>query len=176
MTRSLIALALAGASSLGLAAPPNPTVNVNVTNPVLPVEVSNADPVPVRDADAAAREPFQRQTTTTAFNTSASSAEIVTVPADKVLVIEHASAWVNSTSDAGLASVSIGIGSMGPFDQLPCSRTGQTGNGLNHFYSCSMQTRYYVGPGATLSVFVSTAASDGGFYRAFVSGYYLPAP
>jgi hypothetical protein len=174
MTRSLLMLALAGASSVGLAAPPNRTVDVNVTNPVLPVEVSNADPVPVRDVDAAAREPFQTQTVTTSFNSSSSSADIVTVPAGKRLVVEHVSAWVNSTDDSGLASVTIGSGSQ--FDQLPCFRTGQTGNGLNHFYSCSMQTRYYVGPGETLSFFVSTASSDGGFHRSFVSGYYLPAP
>ena len=174
MTRSLLVLALAGASSVGLAAPPDRTIDVNVTNQVLPVEVSNADPVPVRDVDAAAREPFQTQTISTAFNSSSSSAEIVTVPADKFLVIEHASAWINSSNDNGLASVSIGSGAQ--FDQLPCFRTGQTGNGLNHFYSCSMQTRHYVGPGETLTFFVATAASDGGFHRAFVSGYYLPAP
>ncbi len=172
MTRSLFALALAGASALAYAAPP--MVDVNVTNPVLSVEVSNADPVPVRDVGAAAREPFQMRTVTTGFNSSSSSTEIVTVPADKVLVIEHVSAWVNTANDNGLASVTIGSGV--ELDQLPCFRTGQTANGLNHFYSCSMQTRYQVGPGATLSFVVATAAGDGGFHRAFVSGYYLPAP
>ena len=88
-------------------------------------------PVPVRDVDQAAKEPFQQGTISTAFNGSSSSAEVITVPAGKRLMIEHFSAWINASGPNGLASVSIGIQGAGQFDQASCQQTGQTGNGLN---------------------------------------------
>jgi hypothetical protein len=51
MMRTLFALALACVSYAAIAGPPGPPpvpVDVNVTNTVLPVEVSNADPIPVQ--------------------------------------------------------------------------------------------------------------------------------
>jgi hypothetical protein len=101
---------------------------------------------------------------------------VVTVPAGKRLVIEHLSAWVNATGPDGIASVSIGIENVGQFNQAPCQQTGQTANGLNHFFACATPTKYYVGPGQTLQFHVAVSNGDGGFHRATLSGYYVPVP
>ena len=49
MKRTILGLAIASLSVAALAGPPGPPapIDVNVTNSVLPVEVSNADPIPV---------------------------------------------------------------------------------------------------------------------------------
>lgn len=142
------------------------------------VEVSNApdNPVPVYDVTKVAKEPFQHSTVTTAFSSSSSNADIVTVPDGKRLVIEHFSAWINATGPDGLSSITIGFPSGGAFDQPLCLPIGKTANGLNHFFQCSSTTKFYAEAGQTLRFFVSVANSDGGFHRAFVSGYYEPVP
>ena len=133
-------------------------------------------PVPVRDVDRVAKEPFQQATISTAFSGSSSSATIITVPAGKRLLIEHFSAWINASGPNGLASISIGIQGTGQFDQASCQQTGQTGNGLNHFFACSGPTKFYAEAGQTLQFFVALSDSDGGFHRAFVSGHFVPVP
>lgn len=133
-------------------------------------------PVPVFVVGEAAKEPFQQSTISTAFNGSSSSAEVITVPAGKRLVIEHFSAWINASGPDGLASISIGIQNAGQFDQGSCQQTGQTGNGLNHFFSCSGQTKFYAEAGQTVRFFVALSNSDGGFHRSFVSGYLVSVP
>jgi hypothetical protein len=133
-------------------------------------------PVPVRDVGRAAKEPFQQATISTAFNGSSSSAEVVTVPAGKRLVIEHFSAWINASGPNGLASISIGVQGSGQFDQASCQQTGQTANGLNHFFACSGPTRFYAEAGQTVHFFVALSDSDGGFHRALLSGHFVPVP
>lgn len=137
---------------------------------------STQSPVPVRDVDEAAKEPFQHGTVTAAFSSSSSAVDVVTVPAGKRLVIEHFSAWINATGPDGLSSISLGIGNSGQFDHASCQQTGQTTNGLNHFFACSGPTRFYADAGETVRFFVNTTNSAGGFHRAFVSGYYVPVP
>jgi hypothetical protein len=156
-------------------------LNVSGTVALIPggvVEIGNApsSPVPVRDVDEAAKEPFQQGTVTTVFSSSSSATDVLTVPAGKRLVIEHFSAWINATGPDGLSSISIGVENTGQFDQAMCSQTGKTANGLNHFFSCSSSTKLYVDAGQTLQFFVAVANSNGGFHRAFVSGYYVPVP
>ena len=135
---------------------------------------SPTSPVLVRNVDDAAKEIFQHMTTPTSFNSSASTVDVITVPSGRLLVIEHFSAWVNASGPDGLASISLGIQNVGQFNQAPCQQTGQTANGLNHFFSCATPTKYYVGPGQTLQFLVSVANSDGGFHRTTVSGYFVP--
>jgi hypothetical protein len=94
MQRILLTLALGGLASLAVASPP--AVDVNVTNPVLAVEVSNADPIPVTDVAAAGRTPFS-QVISREF-TEAGSDVGLTVPAGTRAVFKHVSGLCVSAS------------------------------------------------------------------------------
>jgi hypothetical protein len=97
MKRTILALAIAGLSVTAFALPPagaggGATLNVNVTNDVVPVEVSNAAPVTVRDADGPAMAPF-RSYFTRSLSGSATNVQnlVTTVPAGKRLVLQSIS-------------------------------------------------------------------------------------
>jgi hypothetical protein len=90
MNRMLVALSTVCWPMLSVAAPPiTEPVDVNVTNPVLPVEVSNADPIPVALVGQAARIPYSDDDVGEC-NTANCFFEYPTVPAGKRLVILHA--------------------------------------------------------------------------------------
>ena len=122
-----------------------------------------------------AEEPFQVATAVVSFSGAFGSTDLVTVPAGKMLVIEHVSAIVDANGANGLADVQIAIKKSNP-DQVVCYQTGARADGLTHAFACSTPTKYYVGAGQTLSFAVATYDSSGGAYRAFISGYYVPAP
>jgi hypothetical protein len=94
MKRTILVLALASFSIAAFALPPpggagtGATLNVNVTNDVLPVAVSNTDPVLVRDTAAAGREIYIRQG---AFSVGSGTGTfaIGTVPSGYRLVVEQ---------------------------------------------------------------------------------------
>jgi hypothetical protein len=90
----MLAFALTGLASSALAAPPQ--VDVNVTNPVLAVEVSNADPIPVTDVAGAGRTPFMQNISRTFGD--ADPGVGLTVPAGKRAVFKHVSGLCSSTS------------------------------------------------------------------------------
>lgn len=96
------------------------------------------------------------------------------VPAGKVLVIEHLSALiaVNGTADFGLVSVPTTGG--GAVDLLPCPRIGQTPSVSS--FSCSTQTKIYVPPGerAAFTVSLGANANTSGTWDwvVFASGHY----
>ena len=90
------------ASNTANAEKPTP---VTVVNPVVPVEVSNADPIPVSISGSG--QAFQVGTVPTGFSGSSGFADLATVPADKVLVVEYVSAWINAAEAGGLLSVSL---------------------------------------------------------------------
>ncbi len=73
--------------------------NVGITNTPT-VQVSNAfnSPLPVRDVDNPARQPFQRELDPLIPAGSFTASDSLTVPAGKRLVIEFASATINTTS------------------------------------------------------------------------------
>jgi hypothetical protein len=172
--------------------PPGPTVTI--VNP-LPLPVTGSvsltpggtvtigntvnNPVPVRNVDSA-REIFQSATPTLQINQGFVQTMVVTVPTGKRLVIEHVSAFISLTEQSGLNGVSIYKGTSGEVaDFLPCSPMGQSPNGLNNSFACSVQTRFHAGPGETVSFSVVTAETPfGGTGRAkgFLSGYFVPAP
>ena len=131
--------------------------------------------MPVRDVGEAGKEPFQAGTPFASFSTDFVRLTLTTVPANRRLVIEHASASVNATAAGGLAVVRLGAGGFSLLDELACVPMGQTSNNLNHFFSCSGQTKFYATAGQTVTLEVSTAGS-GGFARGFISGYLVPVP
>jgi hypothetical protein len=121
-----------------------------------------------------AEEPFQVATGVTSFSGNFGSSDLVTVPAGKMLVIEHVSAVIDVTGANGLADVQIAIKKSNP-DQVVCYQTGARSDGQTHAFACSAPTKYYVGPGQTVSLAVVTYDSYGGAFRAFISGHYVPA-
>lgn len=113
MTRSIIALALASISGLVLAAPPFvPTgpVDVTVTNPVLPVEVANADPIPVVSAPPPLWQGTPYIATVIVFGPGCVAFEAI--PEGMVLYIQRATASFNVAPGRG-GSAALGIVALG---------------------------------------------------------------
>ena len=145
-------------------APTSTTIDNPATNPVL-----------VRSVDGELREPVQFRGVTTSFTGSTGATTFVTVPADKMLVIEHASASINLPTADGIFGCSLSINEVaGDTDFQVCHAVGS--NALNHLHAANAQTKFYVGPGKTVRFVVSAIAGQGGFVSAFASGYYIPAP
>lgn len=150
-----------------------------------PVTVVNPLPLPVTgtvnvtgNVSVAAQEPFQTGTVPTFFNNGGGNKELIVVPAGKRLVIEGVSANVNVSATGGLSAVAISTGpGFDRVNELTCVPVGATANDLNHWFQCSTQVKFHAGPGSTVTFSVSTATgSSTGFYRAFASGYFVPAP
>jgi hypothetical protein len=98
-TLFLIPLVLAffalSSATQAVPSPPSPT-NVNVVNtPNVSVVNTTASPVPVRDVDNPARQPFEAQVVGGFADGAATTGDITiaTVPAGKLLVIEHVSVF-----------------------------------------------------------------------------------
>lgn len=145
-------------------APTSTTIDNPATNPVL-----------VRSVDGELREPVQFRGVTTSFTGSTGATTFVTVPADKMLVIEHVSASINLPTADGLFGCALSINEVaGDADFQVCHPMGS--NSLNHLHAANAQTKFYVGPGQTVRFVVSAIAGQGGFVSAFASGYYVPAP
>lgn len=94
MKRTIFALAIAGLSFSALALPPpgdGPPilVDVNVTNQVLPVEVSNADPIPVVVTTQPASTLYYHRLFATCTAQNVCLAEFPAVPAGKRLVLTN---------------------------------------------------------------------------------------
>jgi hypothetical protein len=149
-----------------LAANAEKPTQVTVVNPVVPVEVSNADPIPV--SISGSDEAFQVGTVPTGFSGSIGSADLTTVPADKVLVVEYVSAWINVPEASGLLAVYL-AGAGSDSAQLMCQPIGE--NSLNHIFSCGGPTKYSLQPGSTLQFGVQTFSSSGGVFKVLVSGH-----
>lgn len=100
LIRSITATALAVASLAAYAGPSvkPPPVAVTVINPVLPVEVRNADPIPVTvvaTAESDARIPFNEITTLDLNEPQTVESDVIyTVPEGKQLVVTYASAII----------------------------------------------------------------------------------
>jgi hypothetical protein len=161
--------------------------SVAVTNTPLPVtgtvgltsgssvSIANtaANPVLIRDVDGT-KEPFQTRLSGAAANSAGVNSDPISVPAGKVLVIEHVSVAANVGAITSGLLVAIGYDTGGLlFDYIPCvpART----NALNHVYACAAQTRMYV-TGQPVHISVSTIDATDISFGAFVSGYYVNAP
>lgn len=113
MTRTGIALALASFSGLALAAPPfvlDEPVDVTVTNPVLPVEVSNADPIPVVSPPPPLWQGTPYIATNVVFGSGCEAFEAI--PAGMVLYVQRVTASFNvapgRSGNAAIGLVALG--------------------------------------------------------------------
>jgi len=141
------------------------------------VAISNpeSNPVVVRDIDEPAREPFQAGMQSIILPDT-NGVFLVTVPAKKRLVIEHASAFINIQAESGLAWVSLTTRPNDPAhtDYLPCQAMGNAS--FSHYFSCSVQTKFYADPGQTVVALLAPATSTAGNYSVFISGYFVAVP
>ena len=146
--------------AIGLA----PGSAVTVANPA-------TNPVPV-NIDSG-REPFEVRGVLGSA-TSVAVADLVQVPAGKLLVIEHVSAGLNVGSSATQATSNLHIVNAFLNDFVGCVPAGS--NALNHLLVCSSQTKVYVPAGDKVQFAANALDSDGINGEVFVSGYFVRAP
>jgi hypothetical protein len=151
--------------------------------PTRAVEVVNSavNPVPVRDVDNPARQPFNA-TFFTDFQNEQVTADVpfITVPAGKRLVIEHASAQsrfpANDLVSASLLYPALTNGLVEQFLVIHPQGTDHLGNRV---FTASEELRAYIAEGGTLRFKVSrdragAAVVDG--VGVTVSGYFVDVP
>ena len=150
MKRIVLSLAIVGLTSAAYALPPpggSPgTLNVNVTNPSLSVEVSNADPVQV----VTANQPVMIRK----FTETGTQDAVYTVPVDKTFVLEH----VNCTSLSDELFVGIFQGDLATQNFIySVPLAGETASVL----IADGATRIYFAPGSELKLRIYLGVSSG---------------
>jgi hypothetical protein len=108
MKNITLAFGLACVSAAAIAAPPlTEPVDVTVANPVLPVEVQNADPIPVAIAGGSGETLYGHTIGTTCPFLNQCTATFPAVPAGKRLEVKFIAAWVrtNDAAATGLGSL-----------------------------------------------------------------------
>jgi hypothetical protein len=138
------------------------STSVTVTNPA-------TKPVPERDIDNPARQPFQ-YTLSPSSGTSSSATASYKVPAGKHLVIEYYSAQLTQYPSGGYAYMYLTTtahGNTAYYKVIPPSASTAPLNQL---------TRIYADPGSTVAAQVvqSSGSSSGG--SLILSGYFVNAP
>jgi len=145
------------------------------TPPPSPVVVTNtpAQPVPmvglVKDSDAPARKPFQTAPLYIPAQLQATFYDVVTVPANQRLVIEHVSGSCANITGLYLAS----------YNQVPAwtgvvflSKDFYTGPGAVG----STPVRLYANAGETLKVDITNQTGMSGYCYLAISGYFVNLP
>ena len=164
MNRMLVALSAVCLPMLSLAAPPiTEPVEVTVANPVLQVEVSNADPVPVTIGEPVR---FQEQELLVIAQGSFSEAlSLFNVPAGKTAIVKFASGRAVTSVDSFLScevvqmSGSATIGNVGSHQVLVQKRPRIGVGDYWHDFSQEMELYVEGGRGAGLSCHLSPAST-----------------
>ncbi len=133
-----------------------PTVGLDAGNNTVKIDTSN--PVLVRDVDNPARQPFEGSTSlVVVFGQTQALGHFITVPAGKVLIVEHVSA------DALLAGndrlVSLAIYGNGISHYVVPNDAGMDNIG-RHRFSVSQQVRFYFTEGVQVSCFAERADTN----------------
>ncbi len=188
-------------TNIGNAAPPDKDVNVintpnvNVVNsptvhlapggsvgiagtPNVAVGNTEANPVPIRDVDNPARQPFQTVGGGQLPALTCGSSFTFAVPANKRLVIEFASANVRIQAIGQIAEVGIqttvGLNLSGPY-RVPLNRTGTVGS--EERFEGSQQMRVYHDTGTVFVGFGRTIPCAGiADFSVSISGYLVDLP
>lgn len=194
MRRTAIALIAAGIPMLVHAAPPfAPPVAVEVINPVLPVEVSNADPIPVGVASLPldpSEVPANRYQITLSVDTwtdstvgssfiSISGASL-SIPDDKILVLEfvYAQARVNPGNKAYMLVTCQGAGSDIGTSSIPTPLAATGVFGARELLVGGGPVKCYTGSSMIVSL-VRDSATPAGFTRSgevSLVGYLMDKP
>lgn len=186
MTRTGIALALASLSCVAVAGPPTvQPVDVTVTNPVLPVEVSNAYPIPVSvtSMPAASSDLTTRHQITfsnsawdsTTVGTSLIRSSNLEIPSDKVFVLEYAyaEARINPGESVFLSITCQGAGaSIGTMAiAIPLTSAGVFAT--KEFFVGGGPAKCYTGSSAIATLLRNSTASVGSAFSSVSLGGYL---
>jgi hypothetical protein len=170
----VIVAALGAAPGLGQGrsgTPPARDINV----------VNTADnPVPVRDVDNPVRQPFSSTIFRDFSNEVTADIPVITVPAGKRLVIEHASARSNFPANDLVSAELLYPAPTGNLvhEFLVIHRQGTDSFG-NRVFTASEELRAYIAQGETLRFVVSRDSSGASVVNAVgvtVSGYFVDLP
>lgn len=171
-------------TNMGNAAPPTQNVNVvntpnvNVSNtPNVQVGNTTTNPVPTRDVDNPARQPFQIGLGISVANGNLTANGSFTVPAGKQLVIEFVSALaaISSGQKLTLQFSTTGGGAPVAFT-LPAFLQGTFGGTVDD-YAVAQQMRVYADPGTSVQfVLTQNNTTAGALADIGVSGYLVNVP
>ena len=166
-------LGLSGSSAWAAAAPASgPGVTVNNTD---------SNPVPVRDVENPARQPFQQELFLSTPDGLLGATEQFTVPSGKRLVIEFVSfsmTWPGGqvTTRAFINVCNASGNSCPASSYLPASFQA-TEFGGSEFFVASSPTRLYADPGTVVSAAVRRNVTAGeGLATVAISGYLVDVP
>lgn len=152
-------------------------VNTRITNPVLPVEVSNADAIPVVvEESEGSREIFAKSVTVDMNGGAAScnDADPVVVPAGKRLVVVYLSASTSFTTPAALVDVSLLMaGASGPLVVAPAGKSAP-GSGSVTYASAGESMQVYSDVNLWACARVSEPTSQDLLVN--VTGYFVNKP
>jgi hypothetical protein len=185
MTRLIAAIAIASLSVTASAA--EKPLPVTVENPVLPVEVRNADPIAVKVEGNSVQTPYSHDVASGDSTCTVSSCFIrfPAVPVGKMLVINHVSAYVRPSSSATVfdfaeltaSSTEENIGARFIF---PMARIGVAGTTvIADTWSVNAPVLAFVKAGQRPNLALTTrnGGADGAFFRqGTISGYLMDAP
>lgn len=177
MTRLMLALAMASFSFDALAVPPvKPPTDVNVTNPVLPVEVSNADPIPVVSPPAPLWQGTPYIATVVVFGSQCSALE--PIPEGMVLFVQRATASFNVAPDRG-GNAAIGLVALGGVGQdflyIPSYASGPVDQAFGVYDGYQGVVEIGQPTAVTPQGCFFASAADDLRGRIIVTGYLLPA-
>ncbi len=159
-------------------------VNVNVANPVLPVEISNADPVRVQNvgsADNPALQGFAANTGTRSFagGNSTNSQTLMTVPAGKRAVVEHVSCidFLEAGNNFVRMELRYTLNGATQLHQFVHEHVGTSLVSTIDVWSFSQALRVYADPGSDISVFAIRRTTTGsGGIECQASGHFVTVP
>ncbi len=146
------------------------TPNVNVVNPT-------TQPVPVRDVDNPARQPFQVQVVGDFADGASTTGDIpiTTVPAGKLLVIEYVSLFGSMLTGQQLVRARLQTGNPPVYSELRFNIQGGNVEVTRDYF---VGSQFYAQPGP-ISCFAernSTAGANPASVTFTVSGYFVDCP
>lgn len=125
--------------------PPTNPVNTRITNAVVPVEISNADAIPIVAQDSEGGRQIFNKTVTVDMGNGAGNCnhlDPVTVPAGKRLVIEYLSANGVFISPAALVSISLRIPNGNLIAVVPAGKTSTAQSGAGDILNSAAAGQY----------------------------------
>jgi hypothetical protein len=150
-------------------------VNTRITNAVVPVEISNADAIPVVAQESeGSREIFTRRVTVGLAGGAGNCNHLdpITVPSGKRMVIEYLSANSAFNAPVALVSISLNVPDQGLLAVVPAGKTA-FGDEINYAAAGQYVHAYSDGP-LWACAFVSDSSSQDLIIN--VTGYYVDKP
>lgn len=159
----------------------NPTsnpVNTRITNAVVPVEISNADAIPVTTQESEGSRHIFSKTITVDLNFGAGDCnftDFLTVPSGKRMVIQYVSASGSFDAPAALVDVRLRDASTSRILLVvPAGKTAVNGGGTVTYASAGQSVHVY--SDSSLRACVQASDSTGLEVDVNISGYYVDKP